>query len=217
MSFAAQPIAHPRAHRRPAGLLVARLEEGDARLVVDRLGVHRLDDAQLLGARPGVGQQLTDVEALVRVVVVAVELEDRRRDGERGLARGHAGDALALVDLGEGAQVLAAVFLQAGFVVEEVELRGRTHLVEEDDALGLGREVGRAQHAAARDADARHLAGRGGVGEERRERADPHAGDHALRGLAEELASCEVQQVFFNGVHSAFPSSKPRARSAGSR
>jgi hypothetical protein len=52
---AAEAVADPRAERRPARLLVAGLEERDARLVVDRVGVHRVHEAQLVAMAPVCG------------------------------------------------------------------------------------------------------------------------------------------------------------------
>ena len=43
--LAAQAVADPRAHARPARLLAAALDERDRRIVIDRVRVHRLDDA----------------------------------------------------------------------------------------------------------------------------------------------------------------------------
>ena len=44
--LAAQSVGQPGADRRPAGKLEARLEERDGGIVIDRLGVHRLDEAK---------------------------------------------------------------------------------------------------------------------------------------------------------------------------
>ena len=42
--LAAQAVDEPRAHARPAGELRSGLEERDGRIVIDRFGVHRLDE-----------------------------------------------------------------------------------------------------------------------------------------------------------------------------
>ena len=49
---APEPVAEPGADARPAGELRAGLEEGDRRVVVDRLGVHRADEAEVVGDSP---------------------------------------------------------------------------------------------------------------------------------------------------------------------
>ena len=46
--LAAQPVGEPRADAGPAGELRARLKKSDGRVVIDRLGVHRLDKAQVI-------------------------------------------------------------------------------------------------------------------------------------------------------------------------
>ena len=74
--LAAQAVGQPGAHARPARQLGAGLEEGDGRVVVDRLGVHRLDEAQIVGHAGGVRQQFADPGAALAV------------PGEAKLARG---------------------------------------------------------------------------------------------------------------------------------
>ena len=49
--LAPQAVGDPGAHARPAGELRAGLHERDRRVVVDRLGVHRADDADVVGDR----------------------------------------------------------------------------------------------------------------------------------------------------------------------
>ena len=56
--------------------------------------------------------------------------------GKAGLVAGHAGEPLALAH-GVG-QLLARFLLEAGFVVEEVDLGGAARLEEIDHPLGLG-------------------------------------------------------------------------------
>ena len=46
-----QAVGDPRAHARPAGELRAGLHERDRRVVVDRLGLHRADEADVVGDR----------------------------------------------------------------------------------------------------------------------------------------------------------------------
>ncbi len=58
--LAPQAVRRPGADAGPARELGAGLEEGDGRVVVDRLGVHRLDEAELVGHPRGVRQQLAD-------------------------------------------------------------------------------------------------------------------------------------------------------------
>ena len=48
VGLGAQAVAEPGAERRPARLLRAGLDERDGRVVIDRLGVHRVDDADVI-------------------------------------------------------------------------------------------------------------------------------------------------------------------------
>ena len=135
---AAEAVAHPAAEARAAGLLGAGLEEGDARLVVDGLRVHRVHEAEVLRDTAGVGDELGQHDAVL-VVGVAVEAELAGRHREAALAARHGGDALAVAD--GIRQVLVEARHQLRLVVVEVELAGRALHVEVDDTLGLGREV----------------------------------------------------------------------------
>ena len=65
----AEAVGQPRAHRRPARLLAAGQEEGDGRGVVDRLGVHRLDEAEVVHDLRGVRQEVADPGAGLAVLL----------------------------------------------------------------------------------------------------------------------------------------------------
>ena len=93
--LAAQPIADPRPHAGPSRLLAAGLDERDRRIVIDRLGVGRLDDGDVVDDLGVMRQQLAEPGAGLAVLR---EVEERLGDRQRRLARGHAGDALALPD-----------------------------------------------------------------------------------------------------------------------
>ena len=119
------------------------LEERDRRVVIDRLGVHRLDEAELVGDLRRVRQQLADPGAGLAVLR---ELEHRRRDRETGLRRGHAGEPLAHAD--RVGQLGAAQLRQLRLVVEQIHLRRRAGLEQIDHALRLGREVRQTRQSA---------------------------------------------------------------------
>ena len=78
--LAAQSITEPRAHAWPAGLLEAGLDERDRRVVIDRLGVHRLDDGDVVDDLRGVREKLADPGAGLAVLG---ERELRFRHGQR--------------------------------------------------------------------------------------------------------------------------------------
>ena len=107
----------------------------------------RLDEGDVVDDLGGVRQQFADPGA-----GLAVLLENLNMDAAHGkvaLAGGHAGDALAHAD-GARAGRCPGSLGECGLVVEEIDLGGAAGLVEEDDALGLGREVGSPQRRGHR-------------------------------------------------------------------
>ena len=141
---AAEAVVQPRAHARPAGDLRAGLEERDRRVVVDRLGVHRADEAEVVDDLGGVRQQLADPRAACAVLR---EFEERAGQRQRRLVARHAGEPLALAH-GVG-QLLAVPLVEQRLVVEHLQLRRPAGHEQVDDALRLGGEVQLpAEHAA---------------------------------------------------------------------
>lgn len=132
--FRTESVGEPGAHGWSAGDLGAGLEEGDGGVVVDGLGVHRADEANLVADAGDVGEEFGDLGAGLAVLF---KLVFGAGDREGFLAGGHAG--FTLVGIDKVAEFLAEVFLELGFVVEEVLLGWRTALEEVDHALGLGR------------------------------------------------------------------------------
>src|SRR5262249_40231272 len=139
-----EPIAEPGAEAWPAGLLVARLDVCDRRVVVDRLGVQRFKDANFVGDGAGVRQELAEPAATAAVLV---KLEHRRDTRKRALPRGHAGDALPHTH--GGWQFLAMMPAQRRLVIEHIDVRRAARHEQVDDALGLGGEVRRSEDAGA--------------------------------------------------------------------
>ncbi len=74
-----EAVRKPRAHRRPAGDLRAGLEERDRRIVVDRFGAHRFDEADVVDDPAVMGQQLAEPCAGLAVLG---EFEDASRRAE---------------------------------------------------------------------------------------------------------------------------------------
>ena len=93
----------------------------------------------------GVRQEFADPGAGLSVLL---EFEDGARYGEGALARGHAGDALAHAHA--AGQFGAGEFVERRFVIEEIHLGWAARLVEEDDAFGFGREMGKSRKASGR-------------------------------------------------------------------
>ena len=102
---------------------------------------------EIVGHFRDVGQQLGDPSACLAMLL---EFEDRRRDREAALSRGHGRQALTLAN-GLG-QVLVVPVLHLRLVVEEVHLRRGADHVQIDRALDLRLEneaIGRGARAAA--------------------------------------------------------------------
>ena len=104
--------------------------------MVDRLGVHRAQHAQLVDDAGRVRQQGAHLGA---ARAVATELAERRGNRQHGLVAAHAGEALARTHA--VGQRLAVVCTHAWLGVEGLELRGPAGLEQVDDALRLRREV----------------------------------------------------------------------------
>ena len=135
---ATEPVAKPRAHARFSGLLLAGVDEGDGRVVVDGLGVHRFDDGDVIDDAGGVREEFADPSA---VLTVSFELEHRRDAGERFLLAGHPGEALPLADaLG---QLRAVEFPHRRVVVEGVDVRGPAGEEQVDHPLGFWAKLGK--------------------------------------------------------------------------
>ena len=95
MIEAAEAVADPCAGTRTAGKLETGLEESNRGVVVDRLGLHRLDQAQLIGDLCGVRDQLAEPHSGLAMLP---KFEQAGRGGECCLVGGHAGKALAHTD-----------------------------------------------------------------------------------------------------------------------
>ena len=130
--FAAEAVTEPRTHARTARELMPGLEKSDRGIVIDRVGVHRADEAQFVRDAREVRHQFGQPRSALAVLR---ELENARRDGERLLARGHRGEALTLAN-GFG-QLLFASRGEVRFGVEQIHLRRRAGLEKVDHALGL--------------------------------------------------------------------------------
>ena len=71
------------------------LKEGDGRVMVDGLGVHRFDDAEIVGDLGCVWEEFAEPGSALAVLG---ELENRGGNRKRFLAGGHSGDPLAHAD-----------------------------------------------------------------------------------------------------------------------
>ena len=113
MIFTAETVANPGSHARAARLHKTRLNKCDGRVVINRIGIDGLDDADVVDDLSGVGQQLADLGS---VLARPREFENRGRDRQRILTGGHARDALALPN--RIGKLAAGDRGEFGFVVE---------------------------------------------------------------------------------------------------
>ena len=192
---AAEAVADPSAKRRTARQLVAGLEKRHAGFVVDLLGEDRVNHAEVLRAARGVRVELGNPEPVL-VIVVFFKFENRGRDGQSGLARGHAGNALVAAH--GFREVFVELVVELWLVVEEIHLRRATVLEEVDDPLGLRRKVRRTEESAFKRA---RRSGREEVVSEHG--AERHGAD-TLRHFSEKLTPSDVQEVVFDGISHSF-------------
>ena len=86
-----QAVAQPRSHARTSGDLSPRLQKRDARPVIDRLRVHRIDDAQVVRDAGSVRQQFAEPRTGLAVLS---ELERRTDERNGRLIARHARESL---------------------------------------------------------------------------------------------------------------------------
>ena len=177
--FAAETVGGPGADAWAAGQLTTRLHEGDGRVMVDGLRVHRPDDAPFVSLGRHVGHQFAEP---VTGLTVLLELKDRRSHREVLLARGHRRQALALAD--GVREVLAAHRFQLRLRIEEVHLRRSAGLEEVDDPFRLRFEVGETEpRVSGKSGRAYERAQRGEADTSRGALDEGATGQGHLRGL----------------------------------
>ena len=134
LGLGAQTVEKPGAHARAALDDRARVEEGMRGVVVDLLGLKGADDAEVVGDRADVREDVGEFHArlapLLEFEGATTGLEDRILE---------LGD---LLTLGERfRERLVVEFLEDWFVVEELQMGRTAGHAEEDDSLGLHRQV----------------------------------------------------------------------------
>ena len=152
VGVAAEAVAHPRAHARPARHLRPRHEKGHARGVVHRFGVHAPHQADLVGDAADAGQHLAHLDARFAVLPEAL---DRRDDRPLGIAARHRREPCAAADaLGD---ILATAADQRRLGIKQVDVRRPASLPEHDDPLRRGRMM-RQPWQAGRRSGLSHIA-----------------------------------------------------------
>ena len=191
---ATQPVIQPGPHAGATRLLVTGLEEGHRGVVIDLLGIHRLDEAHVVGDLRHMRHQFAHPDARLPILL---ELELRRDNGELVLTRGHPGKALAAPD---GFRQIGAVLrVHLGLIVEHVLLRGAARLKQVDNTLRAWGEVGMTKKSAA----FRHRFFDGGVTLPLHKRGEGRRAN-ARACTSEELSTGQVHRVVFevHGVNS---------------
>ena len=136
IALAAQAIREPGTKTRLAGDFAAGHDERTRRVMIDRVGVDRLDQGDVVDAFGRVGHQLAHPRPTLAVLV---ELKHRRGNGQPRLATRHRRDALSFAN--RFGQVLIVELGQFRFVVPKVKLcRAAVH-VQVNNAVGFGSEV----------------------------------------------------------------------------
>ena len=157
-----EPIGEPRTDRRLAGKHIAGRQLQDRRLVIDRVGMERLDHAQFVGNFCGVGEELRHEAARFPLPGKFVETRCNRKTR---LARRHARERLATT---HGLrQILVEQIGEGRLVVPRLNLRGRARHEEVDRAFRFRRIV-RQHRGRSGDRCIRQQIGRRAT-EERRE------------------------------------------------
>ena len=139
--FGAEAVEEPRTHRGAAVDHRAGVHEGVRGVVIDRVGVERADDADVVGAGlaelgPDFGNRLARLAPLLERVLRAEAVE---------LCALELGDLLAVRDrLGHR---LAVQFGEFWLVIKGIEMCHAAGHVEPDDPLGFGRVMERVDDA----------------------------------------------------------------------
>ena len=189
--FRAEPVAHPGPHAGVTRQLIAGVHEGDPGIVVDGLGVHALDDAELVGDGLDPGQQIADPRALFAAAFAGFQ---GRHHGIRGLAAGHSGEPLRTLHAGR--KLLAGVLVKHRFVVEEVHVREPAALEQAEHAFRLRRKMRQAQPGQPVAALGLGRAKQLGLEEAAQGEAADSAGD-----IPEKRSAGEMRKSVDNGVH----------------
>ena len=107
--------------------------------MVDGLGVHRLNDGDVVGHAANVRQSLVHPCA---VLAHALEFKHRSDTGERFLAAGHGGQPLAVAD--GFREFFAMEIAHCRFVIEHVDMAWAARVKQHNDTLGFRGKVGHA-------------------------------------------------------------------------
>jgi hypothetical protein len=176
--FAAEAIGDPSAHGRPCEPAIAAIHEHQRGFVVRHVGVHRADDAEVVGVFGGMAEKFADFEA---GLAVAVKGEGRSQSG--------AGGAFGFESFEWDR--FAVLQLEGWFGVEGVHLGWATVHEEVNDPFGPGSEMGTREGGGIRGggSGASRIAEKSAEGEA----AEAHAAAaEEIAAIEDDVVSCEV-------------------------
>ena len=104
--------------------------------MVDSLGIHRLDEAQLVDEGGGLGEEVGDPGPAFAVLRKVGDLRD---DGALGLPARHRAETLAAYHLIWNLSPVPSA--QHRLIIEQIHMRRRAVLKEVDHSFGSGDEV----------------------------------------------------------------------------
>ncbi len=187
LALAAEAIHDPRTHRRPAGNRCAGIHEGVRRIVIDGVGDHRADNAEIVGHRADVRKQLADF--LARPTAPG-KGKLRRKTSQLLILQ--LSNLLAFRErLGHR---LPVQFGKLRFVIERLQVRRPASHIKEDDPFGAWRMVKRIHHAGP--------AWRGGNGAAQEARVQQAPQRHQAEAGAAEKGSAIHGERWRNPAHS---------------
>ena len=154
VAFAAQAVVDPGAHRRAAADGRARVHERVGRIVVDLLGDHRLDDANVVGHLAVPGQEVADP-------LPALAVLSRTASSAPGTSSSlPCNCAIGWPLVNDSGIGLPSSSGQLGLVVERFQVRRSARHAEKDDALHARWKVRQTPKAAIARACAPRLIAR---------------------------------------------------------
>src|SRR6185437_14424437 len=141
--LAAETVGHPGTETGTPRLLTAGLNESNGRIVIDRFRVRGSDNRDVIHDLSVVGKQFAEPRPGFTVLT---EFENRLRHRQRTLARGHPGDPLTHPY--SCRKLLSLQFRECRLVIEKIDLRWRSGLMQVDDAFRFRSEMRQPGQAA---------------------------------------------------------------------
>ena len=127
-------------------MLGTGVDRSDGGVMVDRFGVHRFDQTDIIGNGGGVGNNFTEPSAILSMLG---KFKHWSYAGEGGLLGSHPGDTLAITDT--VGQFLAVVFPQLWMIIKHIDVGGTSGHKHVNHTLRGRFKVGTAQGAVQRD------------------------------------------------------------------